>query len=198
MIGDVTALSLATIGLLGSPGPVPLALAGVGASFGPRRGIPFLLGILSGIFVVMLLTTFGVATLLDASPVLKRTAQIAAFIYIVYIAWRVATGSTVDASMREAPPSFRDGFLLNILNPKAYAALFAISSAFGLTMTNNFLSIGLTFFVTYFWIVVVDAAWLMTGGAVRPIAVHPSRGRWLRFALAGLMVAAAGLAVASV
>ena len=38
MIEAITTLALTTALLLGSPGPAPLALAGVGASFGFKQG----------------------------------------------------------------------------------------------------------------------------------------------------------------
>ncbi len=41
MIEGILTLILVTTLLLGSPGPAPLALAGISAAFGIRRGMPF-------------------------------------------------------------------------------------------------------------------------------------------------------------
>lgn len=42
MLESIVSLIAATGLLLGSPGPAPLALAATGATFGIRRGAPFL------------------------------------------------------------------------------------------------------------------------------------------------------------
>ncbi len=191
MLTDIVALCLAVIALLGSPGPGPLALAGVGAAFGPRRGAPFLFGILAAIIVVMLLTALGASTLLAASPKLRVVVQLLALIYIVYVAWRIAGVAAFTSGEEETAPSFADGFLLNILNPKAYAAFTAIFAAFSITHVEPLISAGLTGAVSFVLVVVIDTAWLAAGAGLRPIAADPVRGRPLRIGFAVMMVAAA-------
>lgn len=54
MLESIVSLIAATGLLLGSPGPAPLALAATGATFGIRRGAPFLAGILLGLSVAII------------------------------------------------------------------------------------------------------------------------------------------------
>ena len=191
MGADIFALCIAVVALLGSPGPGPLALAGVGAAFGPRKGAPFLFGILAAIAVVMLLTALGASALLAASPKLRLAAQLVAFTYIVFVAWRVAGVTAFANAPEKTPPSFVDGFLLNIVNPKAYAAFTAIFAAFAIGHACPLISVGLTASISFVLVVAVDAAWLMAGAMLRSIAADPIRGRPLRISFAVMMVAAA-------
>ena len=191
MFADIVALCLAVIALLGSPGPGPLALAGVGAAFGPRQGSNFLLGILAAIAVVMVLTGFGASALLSASPKLRVAVQVLALGYIVYVAWRVAGVAAFAGGPEKAAPSFIDGFLLNILNPKAYAAFTAIFAAFSIEHAQPIMSAGITAAISFVLVVIIDTAWLMAGAGLRPIAADPVRGRPLRILFALMMVAAA-------
>ncbi len=191
MLADIVALCLAVFALLGSPGPGPLALAGVGAAFGPRKGANFLFGILVAIAVVMVLTGFGASALLSASPKLRVAVQLLALGYIIYVAWRVAGVAAFAGGAEKTAPSFTDGFLLNILNPKAYAAFTAIFAAFPIAHTQPLVSAGLTATISFVLVVIIDTAWLMAGAGLRPIAADPVRGRPLRILFATMMVAAA-------
>ena len=192
MLIEIGALSLAVIAMLASPGPGPLALAGVGAAFGPRNGMPFLSGILAAIAVVMALTAFGVSALLAASPRFLFLVKIIALGYIVYIAWRIARAAAYVEGSASKAPSFTDGFLLNLVNPKVYAAFAAIFAAFRITHPEPVVSLGLTALISFVLVVVIDAAWLFAGSLLRPIAADPVRGRPLRYTFAILMIAAAG------
>ena len=51
-------LVIGTVLLLGSPGPAPIALAAVSATYGIRRGLPFYFGNLSGLLVAMIAAMF--------------------------------------------------------------------------------------------------------------------------------------------
>ena len=132
MLESVISLISATALLLGSPGPAPLALAAMGATFGVRKGVAFLIGIILGLFVAIVGATAGLAALFSAFPDVRLSIQIIGAIYILYVAFKIATASVLPPSESAAqePPDFIDGFILNILNPKAYAAFLAIFSQF--------------------------------------------------------------------
>jgi len=89
MFESILLLIVATSLLLGSPGPAPIALAATGATFGIKKGIPFLLGILSGLIVVIIGTTVGIATLFNAFPAVRLTVQIIGALYIFMLLKRL-------------------------------------------------------------------------------------------------------------
>lgn len=177
--------------LLGSPGPAPLALAGVGASFGVMRGLAFLFGILSALVVVIICAALGLSALLSVYPAAKLLVQIIGGLYILYVAYKIAVAPVVgDAASQERPPSFIDGFILNLLNPKAYAVFFAIFSQFTLPLESDSLALFVTGLVCIVIATVVDGAWLMLGGVLRPIFKAPLQARVLRISFSMLMVVA--------
>src|SRR6478735_9306811 len=92
---------LAGVALAGSPGPATLSLAAAGAAFGARRVNGYLIGIVVGMV--------GVVT-------------IAAAVYFVWLAWRIATAPPLIAEGgARQPPSFMGGLGLSLVNPKGYA-----------------------------------------------------------------------------
>lgn len=193
MIEALLTLITAVALLLGSPGPAPLALAAVGASYGVRRGLPFLFGLVLGLVVVMIGAIIGLATLLSIYPTAKIVLQILGGFYILYVAFKVASAPIVEDSMIQAKaPSFTDGLILNLLNPKAYAALFAIFSQFTLPVESNELSLFSTGVVCIVVVIVVDGVWLALGGVIKPIFKKPIQARILRIAFAILMIITVG------
>ena len=196
MFDAIASLVLATALLLGSPGPVPIALGATGASYGPRQGIPFLFGILLGLVFAIVFGSLGVAALFSAFPASRNIVGIAGALYILYIAAKIAMAPIpADANESDGPaPTFRDGFILNLLNPKAYAAFAALFSQFLLPLSNEILSISITALVAFLVAIVVDGIWLLLGGLLTPIFLSPKFGRPIRILFGVSMVLAVVLA----
>lgn len=192
MIEAAATLITTTFLLFGSPGPATMALAATGASHGFRNGVPFLVGILSGLAVAIVGAIAGLATLFANFPDIRFTVQLIGGAYICYVALKIATAPILSSSpgSKSFAPSFIDGFILNLLNPKAYAAYFAIFSGFLLPLTeitHSFLATGTICFLVA---VVVDILWLWFGGLMSPLFRKPREARLLRITFAILMVAA--------
>ena len=186
IISLVTASAL----LLGSPGPATLGLAGVGAVFGVRDGLRFLAGILTGLGAVILGASLGLAALFSAFPSARITVQVIGGLYICYIAFKVATAphATDSATVSQSRPGFRDGFLVNLLNPKAYAVLLALFSQFLLPLTSSAGAYAATALVCFAIGIIVDIIWLGFGSMLRPLFKQPRPARVLRVLFAVLMV----------
>lgn len=192
MFESILSLVIASAVLLGSPGPAPLALAATSATYGIRNSIPFFLGILAGLAVAIVGATAGMATLFAAFPTLKLAVQLVGACYILYVAQKIARAPVLSSANENdlETPRFRDGFILNLLNPKAYAAFMAIFSQFLLplqTASLSFIFTGLTCFIVAF---IVDSIWLGLGGLLRPIFEAEKSARILRIIFACLMVVA--------
>lgn len=182
--------------LLGSPGPAPLALAATGAAFGVKKGAPFLLGILFGLSVAIIGATAGLAALFSQFPNFRIVCQFVGAAYILYIAYKIASASTVTNQASQTAPSFKDGFILNLLNPKAYAAFLAIFSQFLLPFSNTYIGYIVTGLTCLVVATVVDFLWLMFGGLLRPIFSEPKQARLIRIIFAISMVIAVIYALA--
>jgi len=187
MLTEVVTLVSVTAILLGSPGPAPIALAATGASAGVKRGLPFLAGILLGLLLASVGAAIGLSLIIEMNPLAKRAVQILGAAYIVYVAYKIASGPVLvdDTNDAQFVPSFIDGFLLNLLNPKAYAAFFALFSQFALTAHTQLMSLIYTGMGVF-----VDFLWLALGGAIGPFFRRPRAARVLRLSFGGLMILA--------
>lgn len=194
MTEAILALTIASAMLLGSPGPATLSLAAVGATFGVSKGLSYLAGILLGLACAMAGAVFGVAAVFVQWPQAKWIVQICGAAYLLYIAFRIAAAPVlVDASTeRHRMPRFRDGFILNLLNPKAYAAFFVLFSQFIVPLDDAANGYVATALIVSAVGIVVDSIWLAIGSAIRAVFSHPRYARPTRV-LFGLSIVAATL-----
>ena len=192
MPNAIVSLVVATTLLLGSPGPATLALAATSGVFGFRGGLPFLAGILAGLALAIVLGAFGIAALFEAFPGSRWVVQTLGGLYVGYLAYKVATAPVLEkgATQLEAAPGIRDGFILNLLNPKLYAVFLALFSQFQLPFASPLTSVLATGFVVYAVAIAVDIAWLALGNGLRPVFQHPKHSRVVRVLFGVLMVAA--------
>ncbi|NKF52567.1 LysE family translocator [Shewanella sp. WXL01] len=162
--------------LLGSPGPVPISLAINGMCFGVRESLGYLFGILTGLVWVMLSTSVGLALVIETMPHVSRALQYLAFAYLMYVAYKIAKAPlpmpkeqlTSKEQTGDPHPGFLDGFTLNLINPKAYAAMLAIFSSVSLSLESQVTSMTYTATTCLLVAIVVDSAWLVLGGLAKP------------------------------
>lgn len=198
MASNLILLWLAALPLMGSPGPATMSLAAMGAAFGSRRGLSYLLGIVAGTFGVLILIATGVTGLILARPALVTAITVLAAVYILYLAYRIATAPVIaDGGTATRPPSFHAGFLLAIANPKAFAAIGAVYSGNVIfqqdLMLDTMAKIGALTIV----IIVVNSAWLLFGSALSSLLRQPRAGRIANIVFAVMLVASVILAFLS-
>jgi threonine/homoserine/homoserine lactone efflux protein len=188
---------LASIALAGSPGPATLSLAAAGAAFGARRVVGYFIGIVVGMVAVMAITASGMVGLLLAVPGATPVVTVAAALYFVWLAWRIATAPplTEEASQGQ-PPSFAGGLALSLINPKGYAAMAALFSGFVLLGDRLALDVALKIALLTVLITGVNIAWLMSGALLTRFFREPCSNRIINLVFALLLLASVPLAIA--
>ena len=186
MIEAIITLTVASGILLGSPGPATLSLAAVGATFGVRVGTPYLAGILMGLFCAMMGAVFGIAAIFTQWPQAEKIVQLLGASYLMYVAYRIATAPVLGDSdfAKHKAPGLRDGFVLNLLNPKAYAAFFVLFSQFLLPLKELSTQYMATSLIVFSVAVIVDSIWLAIGSGIRSIFANPRSARATRILFA--------------
>ncbi len=190
MFEAIVTLTITATLLLGSPGPAPLALAASGATFGVRKSLPFLAGILLGLLSAILVVASGLSVMPESNDTMRWVMQIVCSLYFLFIAYKIASAPFNDLTSSDSHvPSFINGFLLNLLNPKAYAAFVALFSQLLIPASNQWWSLFLTGAVCFVVAVFVDVVWLVLGGVMQPLFNTPLKARVFRVVLAVLLLA---------
>ncbi|SON58210.1 Cysteine/O-acetylserine efflux protein [Hartmannibacter diazotrophicus] len=192
LIGFVTA----ALALTGSPGPNTLSLAAAGAAFGARASMPYFWGLLAGMLAVMAIVGTGVTGILLAVPSAAAVLTIAAGVYFLWLAWKIATAPPLDdAGARRRLPRFRDGAFLSLVNPKAYAAMASLFSGFQLLQdspaADGLAKTGLLLAD----IAIVNVVWLQAGAMLTRYFREPKASRAINIGFAILLILSVGLAV---
>lgn len=199
MIEALGALAMATLLLLGSPGPATLSLAAVGATAGVRKGIPFLAGILAGLLVCIAAAGYGIAVLFESYPELAFGVQFIGAIYLSWIAYKIGSAPRLSDTDPDSSAvlGFRDGFVVNLFNPKAYIAFFALFGQFLLPLESTTAAFLGTGCVCFGLAMIIDALWLVAGSGLRSLFSHPRYYRVIRITFALAIVVVTGAAIVS-
>jgi threonine/homoserine/homoserine lactone efflux protein len=128
-------LALFVFAFVGSvtPGPNNLMLLASGVNYGLRRTLPHIAGVSLGVAAMVLVLGAGLARVFATAPRLEIALKIAAVIYMLWLAWKIATAAPsdqVDATGR--PLTFLQALGFQWVNPKAWAMALTALGAYAL------------------------------------------------------------------
>jgi threonine/homoserine/homoserine lactone efflux protein len=191
----VGTLVLTALAIMGTPGPATISLTAAGSAYGMRRSLAYLAGIVAGTTVVLLAVATGITAALLAVPAVRPVLIAAGAVYILWLAYHIATAPPLSAEREAvAAPGLAGGLFLGVANPKAWIAIAAVFASARLadgTGSDAAAKVA----VLAMMIVVINAAWLAVGASLAPLLRDPVRARLVNRGLAGVLVAAAILAV---
>ena len=192
MASFVTAVFL----LLITPGPGVLSLAGVGAAFGNKAGLRYLIGLFLGTNLVAIAVISGLAAVVFAVPFVRNILLIFSVLYLIFLAGRIAlAGSKIAIVAAKSQPGIVSGIILQVFNPKAYAVNTALFTGFAF-MPDALLSetIIKLLILNAIW-VPIHLFWLMAGTAVQKLDLSPKAQFRINLAMAAALLGVVGLAI---
>jgi threonine/homoserine/homoserine lactone efflux protein len=131
---DLLVFLTAALTLNLTPGNDMMFVLGQSIRSGFRAGFAASLGIATGSLIHLSLVALGVAVILNQHPVVFDAIRYAGAAYLVWIAWKALT--TASAARIEETrelstlAAWRDGALVNLLNPKIIIFMFALLPPF--------------------------------------------------------------------
>lgn len=183
-------LLVASIVVMGSPGPSTVSATAVGAAFGFRRSMPYIWGLILGTMAVLIAVALGLAALLSAFPRVASALLVLSALYILYLAYRIATAPPLPAQPRDvSAPVFAGGFLLAIANPKAYLAIAAVFAGTTVFSGAPTLDAAVKTALLSLMIVIIHLGWLTAGAFLSRLLQNPVHSRIVNIVLAVSLVA---------
>jgi len=176
--------------LVFSPGPANIVLAIAGANSGFRRSLPLVAGIDLVFVGYSLLIGFGLGALIRQYPQIYAIAQYAGAAYLAWLAWSILTArKTDDGADDQRTLGFKDGVLIQALNPKGWIMLLLMFSLFVGAEADSSRILWLCF-----WLMLLNVSvhllWLLLGRVLLA-----NTGRWLTVARQNQLFAVALLGV---
>lgn len=192
----VMTLLLASLVIMGSPGPSTISATAMGAAYGFRRSLGYVSGLIVGTVMVLLAVAAGVVAILLSIPHGALVLTVVSAVYILYLAFKIATAPPL-ARRDDAitAPAFSGGFLLAVANPKAYLAIAAVFAGVSLFQDRRLLDATVKIALLTAMIVAIHMIWLLVGASLSRFLQHPRVSRIVNIVLAILLVVAAIFAV---
>ena len=153
---------LATTALALSPGPDNIYVLMQSISNGRKYGIATVCGLISGCLVHTTLVAFGVSAIIKESESLFFIIKTLGALYLLYLAYKVFKSDAAVSLSNNAVPKksmmqlFKQGIIMNVLNPKVSIFFLAFFPAYLFSKTistvTQFYVLGLLFMATSFMV----------------------------------------------
>lgn len=141
-IEQLLGFNLALIVAIASPGPALLVAIQTTVSTGRRSGIAIGCGLALMAAMWTLMALLGLDTVFAIFPWAYSVMKTVGAFYLVYIAWNMWRGARdeIEMTIKPARNSFRQGLLINVLNPKSVlfaAAVLVVIFPASMSWTDN-------------------------------------------------------------
>ena len=171
-----------------TPGPNNISSASMGVLYGYRDTLKYMLGIVTGFFLVMLLCGWTSTVLLKVLPSFETALRFIGAGYILWLAFETLKTSYTFQESNQSPMGFGRGLLLQVLNLKAIVYGLTLYSTFLVPITDNsaLLVLSATFLATLAFCSV--SAWALFGSAIRTVLRQPRIRQSVNLVLSLLLV----------
>lgn len=182
------ALSLFCLASSITPGPNNMMLLSSGATFGFRRSIPHMIGISGGCALMVLVVGWGLAGVAAELPRFHTALQLAATVYLLWLAWRIAVAAGPGEARADARPlGILAAAAFQWVNPKAWAMVVGAVAMFSRpeSAARDALTISAVLVVVGLPAIML---WAAGGSLLRRFLDRPKLLRTFNRSMAGLLV----------
>lgn len=190
-------ISMFIFALIGaiSPGPVNIIATASGATFGFRKTLPHILGATFSYTLIVFLAGLGLSQSMMASPQTNQLLQYIGGLFLLYIAFKIATSVSINSELQHAnttilqksPPSFVEGALAQILNPKAWLVSMSGISLFVTLQPKPMLYLFIFCLISFTLCLLGISTWAAIGRTIRGLLLTKQRQMGFNIAM-GLML----------
>lgn len=162
-------IALATVGTF-TPGPNTALSAALAANYGLRRTLPFVCAVPAGWGILLILNAAGLGVMVLGFPPLRWGLLAAGVLYLLWLAWKLATTQHLSDNTQDAIVGFKQGVMLQFINIKAWFLALSVVSGWVIGHDDTlarlietlpiFMFFGLASNFTYAWIGASLRHWL--------------------------------------
>jgi len=189
MIETLLSFAFATALLAISPGPDNMFVLSQSIVNGRRFGLATVFGLIAGCLVHTTLLAFGVSAIIKESENLFMGIKVFGAVYLVYLSYNVyqsnaAIAFSEDNTFKKTTKQlFKEGFIMNVLNPKVSIFFLAFFPGFLFSTTLNtvfqfYVLGGVFMFVS---LIIFSAIALLAGSISEKIKRNKKIGDYLKW-----------------
>lgn len=187
---------IVTATLAFSPGPDNIFVLIQSATYGRKSGMAVVGGLMTGCLIHTSLVAFGLSAFIESNGQWYLGLKFFGAAYMLFLAYRVyqSRGNTTNVSKQHPKKNynqlFRQGFIMNVLNPKVSIFFLAFFPAFLFSETLGFVLqfyvLGFLFILTSF--TVFSLFVLLSGFFSKLFLNSPKRIKFLKYVQVGVFV----------
>ena len=163
-----------------TPGPGVLSLAGVGAGFGWKVGMMYLIGLFFGTNLVALLVVLGFKQFLFEIEGVELTFLFLSLSYLSFLSWRIATSENKTGFKQSSKaPKLYEGIFLQFVNPKAYVVQGHLFVVLSLGMASYNVEILTKFIIVNSIWIPIHLFWLWLGISLKRWSLASNKQVWV-------------------
>lgn len=172
-----------------TPGPNNLMLMASGANFGFRRTLPHLLGVAGGFGLMAFLMGAGLVGIFERWPGLRDAMKIAALVYMLWLAWKIAHAGAPGQGREDARPlTLWQAAGFQWVNPKALAM--ALTAVTAYAPDRSLAAVALVALAFSAVNLPSISLWVVAGQQIRHLLTRPGRLAAFNWTMAALLLAA--------
>jgi threonine/homoserine/homoserine lactone efflux protein len=172
-----------------TPGPNNIMVMSSGLTYGFRRTVPHILGVVIGFAFMVGAVGLGFGTIFIAFPVLQTVLKYAGAAYLIYLAIMIAmSGPPKPGESGRGPMTFWGAAMFQWVNVKGWVAIIGTITAYAAiaSFPLNIVIQVLTFLAMGTASITI---WTLFGSALRPFLTSPRAVRGFNIAMALLLLA---------
>ena len=163
-----------------TPGPGVLSLAGVGAGFGWKVGMMYLIGLFFGTNGVALLVVLGFKQFLFEIDGVEITFLLLSLSYLSFLSWRIATSDNKTGFKQSfKAPRLYEGIFLQFVNPKAYVVQGHLFVVLSLGLASFNIEIIVKFIIVNSIWIPIHLLWLWLGISLKKWSLGVNKQIWV-------------------
>jgi threonine/homoserine/homoserine lactone efflux protein len=156
-----------------TPGPNNAVASYSAFNFGFKKTIPLIMGVGLGYTTLVILINFVLISIFKTYPIIQEIIRILGTVFLVYLAYKIATSNTSNNEKKTNPVTFYDTFVFQFINPKGVMAATTLISKF--VEQDNYISTSVMVIIicslTAFSSI---TAWTLLGKFLRKFATNNS------------------------
>jgi len=191
-VAMILSISTFTMSTVMSPGPNNIMLLSSGLTFGYKKTMPLMFGIILGFPLMVLIIGLGLGALFERFPIVLNILKIVGILYLFWMAYKIARNTSsyeIDENNQNKSFTFIQSALFQWVNPKAWIMAITSISVFVSSNENSMFQVILIAFIYCLSLCISSNTWAFGGILLKKFIRNAKSVQKINVIMALLLVA---------
>ena len=171
-----------------TPGPNNVVASYSGFNFSIIKTIPHILGVTLGFTSLVLFLTIGLINVFKLFPIIQTVMKYLGTLFLIYLAYKIATSNTSDDTKKENPVKFIETFFFQYLNPKGVTVAIIVVSTY-VELGENYINYATqVILLALLFSSTSITLWTFIGKFLRKFATNEKFIKYFNYAMSSLLL----------